>query len=156
MQYSDNLNSASNVRFTLSHIEGCSKMFGKCYSIFYRPKTTWMAARDECLIRKHRLVSIHYAKEQQLLKAMLRNFRYTDLGVYKIETAFSELHTSHLLGQHNPIFNAHIGKLLNTYKFQIVMKKAYSSFFHRYSIHASIYTRIIINFKLFFTKIVNI
>jgi hypothetical protein len=66
------------------------------------------------LIRKHRLVSIHYAKEQQLLKAMLRNFRYTDLGVDNIETAFSKLHTSTFLDIVDPIYYAHIGKLLNT------------------------------------------
>jgi hypothetical protein len=51
-------------------------------------------------------VSVHYSEEQQLLKYMLRNFRYTDLSPYNIENAFPKK-----TGQSDSFFYAHIGKL---------------------------------------------
>ncbi|XP_053380174.1 uncharacterized protein LOC123556537 [Mercenaria mercenaria] len=89
---------------TLLAYKGCSKTFGKCYSVFYRFGIRWTTAGDECWIRQQRLVSIHYSLEQQLLKYMLRNFRYVDMGVYDIDTAFSKTSPP------DPFFHAHIGE----------------------------------------------
>ncbi|XP_053381483.1 uncharacterized protein LOC123557124 isoform X2 [Mercenaria mercenaria] len=87
---------------TLLTYQGCSKKFGKCYNIYSGTITSWKQAGQECWIRHSRLVSIHSDEEQELIKYILRNFRYVYLGDDTLETAFSSDKT-------DPNYFSHIG-----------------------------------------------
>ncbi|XP_053379720.1 uncharacterized protein LOC123526988 isoform X2 [Mercenaria mercenaria] len=87
---------------TLLVYQGCSKKFGKCYDIYSGAITSWIQAGQECWIRHSRLVSTHSDEEQELIKYILRNFRFVDLGKDTLETAFPSNKT-------DPNYFSHIG-----------------------------------------------
>lgn len=89
----------------LSLVLACSKKFGKCYSIYSGARTTWTTAGAECWIRQRRLVSIHSEEEYELVKYILRNFRYIDIGPRTVSNAFSS-------DSVDPNYFTHIGKFV--------------------------------------------
>lgn len=86
-------------------ILACSKKFGKCYSIYSGEVTSWATAGAECWIRQMRLVTIHSEEEHDLLKYIMRNFRYFDFGPETLSNAFS----SDIV---DPNYFTHIGKII--------------------------------------------